>query len=141
MGGAVAVRYAAHAPAVSGVITLGAFAHKQFSALSRLGLGILQLSLSRKVLRRSYATRIASAEPPYDPRNNVARISPRPLLVMHGQFDPLIPASHAHELYALAQPPKDLYIIPRGGHDAENLNARTRAYLIEWLRTRFGEES
>lgn len=133
MGGAVTIRYAADSPVVDAVITMGAFAHKRFSGMAMAGLHVLQWSVSRRVIHRTTPTRIHRAVPPYNPRDFVARISPRPLLVIHGSYDPLIPLSHAHELYINAREPKTLHVIRRGGHDLENLNSTMRRYILEWI--------
>lgn len=133
MGGATAVRYAADSKDVDAVITMGAFANKQFSFVAMMGLGVLKWSVSRRVIDRTTPTRIERAAPPYNPRDFVGRISPRPLLVLHGELDPLIPLSHARELLEYAGEPKTLEIIPRGGHDVENLNARTKTRIMRWL--------
>lgn len=133
MGGAISIRYAADSADVDAVITMGAFAHKQFSKMAMAALGLLRWSVSRDVVQRASPTRIERATPPYDPRDYVARISPRPLLLMHGENDPLIPLAHAQQLYANARAPKTLYVIPRGGHDLQNLNSKTNKYIFRWL--------
>lgn len=133
MGGAISIRYAADSPDVDAVITMGAFAHKQFSKWAMAGLGLLKWSFSRDVVGRASPTRIERATPPYDPRDYVGRISPRPLLLMHGENDPLIPLAHARQLFANAGEPKTLYVIPHGGHDLQNLNAKTTQYILKWL--------
>ncbi|MBI4671675.1 MAG: alpha/beta fold hydrolase [Chloroflexi bacterium] len=140
MGGAVAIRYAADSTRVDGVITLGAFAHGRFSIWALSGLGLLQIPLSRAVIRHAYATRIERARPPYAPRDFVSQISPRPLLILHGEYDNLIPLSHARALYANAQEPKQLYVIPRGAHDLENLNGQTKQHVLKWMEETFSEK-
>lgn len=134
MGGAIAIRFSADSPDVSAVITMGAFAHKQFSAMAMAGLSVLKWSFSRDVVRRTWRTRIEHAEPAYNPRDFVARISPRPFMVLHGEYDPLIPLAHGRELFARAGEPKTLHVIRRGGHDLENLNKRTITRIVEWLK-------
>lgn len=134
MGGAVAIRYTAEAQQqVDAVITMGAFAHKRFSPMAMAGLGLLRWSASRRVMHHTYTTRIERAQPPYDPRDFVANLCPRPYLVIHGEYDPLIPLAHARELFACAREPKILYVIRHGGHDMENLNAATKRVITAWL--------
>lgn len=133
MGGAVSIRYAAESNRPDAVITLGAFANKHFSRMAMAGLGLLKWSVSRRVMHHTYTTRIEHALPPYNPRDFVARISPRPLLVLHGEYDPLIPLSHARELYAAAREPKTLHVIHHAGHDLENLNSTTKNVIKAWL--------
>ncbi len=44
------------------------------------------------------------------PIEAVAAISPRPLLLIHGSADSLIPISHAHQIFAAAREPKQLWV-------------------------------
>jgi fermentation-respiration switch protein FrsA (DUF1100 family) len=50
------------------------------------------------------------------PIEAVAAISPRPLLLIHGADDSLIPVSHAHELFAAAREPKQRWIVEGAEH-------------------------
>jgi len=50
------------------------------------------------------------------PIETIAAISPRPLLLIHGDADTLIPVSHAHELFAAAREPKDLWLVAGAEH-------------------------
>jgi dipeptidyl aminopeptidase/acylaminoacyl peptidase len=45
-----------------------------------------------------------------------ARLSPRPLLLIHGEADTHTPPAHSRELYAAARDPKELWIVPGAGH-------------------------
>ena len=50
------------------------------------------------------------------PVDVVGQISPRPLLLIHGELDGLILAENSRRLYAAAREPKELYILPDVGH-------------------------
>jgi alpha-beta hydrolase superfamily lysophospholipase len=50
------------------------------------------------------------------PVDAVAAIAPRPLLLIHGDADTLIPLKDAHALYAAAGEPKELWIVPGVRH-------------------------
>jgi uncharacterized protein len=50
------------------------------------------------------------------PIEAVAALSPRPLLLIHGGADSLIPVSHAHTLYAAAREPKELWVVDGTEH-------------------------
>ncbi len=52
----------------------------------------------------------------YDNLGKIKRIK-SPKLIIHSQEDEVIPVSHAHKLYQAALPPKDLLILPKGGHN------------------------
>lgn len=46
----------------------------------------------------------------------IDRISPIPLLLIHGTADPVVPYSHTERLMALAKAPKQLITVPQGDH-------------------------
>lgn len=50
------------------------------------------------------------------PQQVIARVSPRPLLLIHGDADQLIPLWQARRLFAAARAPKTLTIVPGAGH-------------------------
>ena len=50
------------------------------------------------------------------PIDAVARLAPRPILIIHGEEDDLTPAEHARRLYAAAREPKELWIVPDTSH-------------------------
>ena len=46
----------------------------------------------------------------------VGKIAPRPLLIMHGESDRLVPHHNSERLFEAAGQPKDLWLIPELGH-------------------------
>jgi fermentation-respiration switch protein FrsA (DUF1100 family) len=46
----------------------------------------------------------------------VARLAPIPLLVIHGDADPIVPLHHGRALYEAAAAPKRMWVVPGGGH-------------------------
>jgi fermentation-respiration switch protein FrsA (DUF1100 family) len=61
-----------------------------------------------------------------DSAGDLATMSPRPVLIIHGLADTLFRPSHAQKIYDLAQEPKELWwvegvghINPIEGHEAE----------------------
>jgi len=65
----------------------------------------------------------------------IDKISPRPLLLVHGDADELIPLEHAHRLYRKAEEPKELKIIPGAGHRMR-LEEAAMASIQDWLKAR-----
>jgi fermentation-respiration switch protein FrsA (DUF1100 family) len=51
-----------------------------------------------------------------DPEAVVGKLAPVPLLVIHGDADPVVPFGHGLALYAAAGQPKRLWRVPGGGH-------------------------
>jgi fermentation-respiration switch protein FrsA (DUF1100 family) len=67
---------------------------------------------------------------------HVAGVSPRPLLLVHGGRDDVVPVSHARRLYEMAQEPKQLIIIDGAGHRLRQ-DGRATAAVQDWLKSRY----
>lgn len=63
----------------------------------------------------------------------VADLSPIPLLLVHGERDLVVPASHSQRLYDVAREPKALWLIPDGKHIDAPRREAMRARLLEFL--------
>jgi dipeptidyl aminopeptidase/acylaminoacyl peptidase len=50
------------------------------------------------------------------PESVIGRIAPVPLLIIAGEGDEMIPAENGRRLFRAAQEPKELWVIPVGGH-------------------------
>ena len=71
------------------------------------------------------------------PVNNIANISPRPLLLVHGSQDEIVPVSHVQQLYDKAGEPKKLVIIDGAGHKLRR-EARAVDVVLDWLKSCYG---
>lgn len=75
------------------------------------------------------------------PLDAAASIAPRPLLLIHGDADPVIPVEHSRQIFAAAGEPKELWIAPGAGHcgayfqDRPFYVARVNAFFEYWLRS------
>ncbi len=69
------------------------------------------------------------------PINWIDRISPSPVLLVHGDADELIPLEHAHRLYEKAGDPKELRVIPGAGHKLR-IDETAMAAVLDWLKGR-----
>ena len=49
--------------------------------------------------------------------HDLATMKPRPVLIIHGEGDDLLPVSHAYKMYEAASEPKELWIIKELGHE------------------------
>ena len=63
----------------------------------------------------------------------VDRISPIPLLLIHGERDVVVDASHSRRLYAAAREPKDLWLIPEGVHTDAVSRDTVRERLADFM--------
>ena len=52
----------------------------------------------------------------YAPGDEIARISPTPLLVIHGKEDPVVDYSLGEKIFSLAREPKEFWSVPDGFH-------------------------
>lgn len=69
------------------------------------------------------------------PKDCVAKLSPTPLLLIHGTADEVIPYAQATQLFAAAGAPKTLFTV-EGGHHGNSLwrnNGEYRRKMIAWL--------
>jgi pimeloyl-ACP methyl ester carboxylesterase len=83
---------------------------------------VIERPLGRLVGRVALRTRIDPigwVDVPEPPDEVVGRISPTPLLVVHGDADHYFPVEHGERLFAAANPPKQFWLEPGFGH-AEN---------------------
>ncbi|MFO8102351.1 MAG: alpha/beta fold hydrolase [Dehalococcoidia bacterium] len=67
------------------------------------------------------------------PLDCIDRISPRPLLIIHGDEDETIPPDHAGQLYAGAKEPRELVMIEGGEHRLRT-NEKAMALALDWLK-------
>ena len=63
----------------------------------------------------------------------IHKISPRPLLIVHGDSDQTVPLSHARELYRKAKEPKEISIIPGAEHKLR-LSEPAMNTALAWLK-------
>lgn len=117
MGAAVAIMAAARDERVGAVIADSAYARLTEAANSwwEAGFGKLIGWLCRPVKYIAMAitrTSLAQAEPVRE----VSSIAPRPILILHGDRDHLVPLHHAYALYQAAREPRTLWIANGSGH-------------------------
>jgi dipeptidyl aminopeptidase/acylaminoacyl peptidase len=67
------------------------------------------------------------------PLDYIDKISPRPLLLMHGDQDEVVPVQHARLLFEKAGDPKELLIFPGGGHRLRH-DERAVDAAMQWLK-------
>ena len=65
----------------------------------------------------------------------IDKVSPRPLLLVHGDADEVVPVEHAHMLFQEAKEPKELAIIPGAQHRLR-LEETAMTTVLEWLKAR-----
>lgn len=65
-----------------------------------------------------YIRRNLSVNPEhYSPKYNIPKISPRPVFIIHGRYDNLVPAAQAKMLFKRAGEPKEIWLVPGAKHN------------------------
>jgi dipeptidyl aminopeptidase/acylaminoacyl peptidase len=73
------------------------------------------------------------------PLAHVARIAPRPLLIVHGALDAVVPLAQSEALYAAAGDPRALIVHPEANHSFTRHRAWLFQTLLDWLSGLFQE--
>jgi len=73
------------------------------------------------------------------PVEKINLLSPRPLLLLHGELDELVPLEHASRLYERAGEPCQLITFPRLHHQLRRY-PRIFGIILEWLNNNFKEK-
>lgn len=68
----------------------------------------------------------------YQPITDIARLSPLPILIIHGTDDKIILPHHAQQLYSAAQEPKKLWLIPKRQH-IQMFKPAQKWFLLEYI--------
>lgn len=72
----------------------------------------------------------------YSPERQIKKISPVPILIIHGDSDSIIPAHHSSILYKEASEPKDIWTAKGMGHIEAFAEKETRDRFVEYLKSR-----
>ncbi len=70
----------------------------------------------------------------WDILQHVKRLSPIPLLIIHGEMDEVVPVENAKELYLHARQPKKLVIIEGEDHQFSHKYKRMWKESLEWVK-------
>jgi uncharacterized protein len=132
LGGALAIYYVAHSSLrshIRALIVESAFAGYRAITREKFASFWLTWPLSRPL---SWLV-----DDSYSPLPVVDRISPIPLLIIHGDQDRIVPAHHGKQLYDVAREPKDLWIVPDAGHINALRRENYRGWFAAYLREHF----
>ena len=136
-GAVIAIYVASQRPDVAGIVSFASPArtdtqHSSEELVNRLrDIGIIR----DKDFPQSYDDFLSEYKI-INPNQLIHRISPRPILLVHGYEDDVVPVENAYTLYERALEPKDIQILQKVGHrfrsepDAIDL-------CISWLRSNF----
>jgi dipeptidyl aminopeptidase/acylaminoacyl peptidase len=136
-GAAVSIYHAAHDKRVSAVATLACPAEFDFMAGGYTAESLI--SRFREIGIIKDADFPPSVEKWLDgfkavaPIEYVGKLSPKPLLLIHGGSDDVVPVEHVERLYAKAGQPKEKVILPGAGHRLRQ-DERAIGAVMSWLQ-------
>jgi fermentation-respiration switch protein FrsA (DUF1100 family) len=139
MGAAVAIMTAAQMPEIGAVVADSAFSslrsvlasgYRIIWGLPAFPMASLSLWFAEKL--------VGVCADEIRPVDSVEKLSPRPILIIHGEKDRLVPAQDARLLYEAAREPKELWIAPGADHvqareiDLPAYTERVDSFLKRW---------
>ncbi len=144
MGGATVIRAAARLPEIDAVVAQSSYTSLEDNIAEgvRILTGLPPFPFAPLVVwfgEREAGLRIQEVRPIDD----VDDLTPRPLLLVHGDADVLVPVANSRALFAAAGEPKELFVMPGAGHSGpleagpdSALATRLVGFLDEALRGR-----
>jgi pimeloyl-ACP methyl ester carboxylesterase len=140
MGAAVAVRHAGLRGGVDAVAAVSAPARWYYRGTKpmRQVHWAIERPVGRLAARVAKRTRISRYEwdpVPMPPHEAAGLISPVPLLIVHGDADGFFPLEHAHQLYAGAREPRELWVEPGDGHAESAATPELIRRIGKWITT------
>ena len=128
LGGALAIHYVAHSPRraqIRALVADSAFSDYQGISREKLAAGFVTWPfqwLAFLVIDNDYS-----------PLAAVQAVGPIPILLIHGDQDPVVPAEHSRRLYETAAEPKELWVVPGAGHIQSLAERSVREKLADFL--------
>ena len=133
LGGALAIHYAAnsrHRENVRAVVADSPFSDYQLIAREKLASFFLTWPFQWLAS--------TSINNDYSPQASVRKLSPIPLLLIHGDRDSIVPPHHSQRLYERAAEPKNIWLVPDTGHiqalKERSIRQRLAAFLEKEAR-------
>jgi alpha-beta hydrolase superfamily lysophospholipase len=139
MGAISAIRHAALIGGADLVVAMSSLAHWDWHdgadprAVERMRTRI-GTPLGRSALRLLGVRLPSSWNEPESPEDVIGKISPTPVILVHGRNDHLFSIDHAFRLYEAAGEPKRLFVSDRFGHGEDGLTDAFAPRLAYWIR-------
>lgn len=133
LGGALATYYVAHSPHrknIKALIVESAFASYRQIAREKLASFWLSWPVQWPL---SF-----TIDDTYSTLPVVDKVSPIPLLLVHGDKDVVVPLHHGQALFAAAAQPKEFWIVPGGGHIEAFRHKLYQERLVQYLERVLG---
>jgi len=142
MGGAIAIQAAAEDPRVAAVLVDSPFARLRWAveqSANLRGWPRLLTPFLAFVGCLTTALHLRYRMEAFDPVEVVHRVAPRPLMIVHGTEDDVVPVASAHALHERADHPKELWLLEGLRHCKaldecyDEYGNRVRDFFERWL--------
>ncbi|TET44517.1 MAG: alpha/beta fold hydrolase [Dehalococcoidia bacterium] len=138
-GAAVSVYITAHDPRISLLLACACPAHFRFLTSKEAGIATIRHFQEIEVIRdKDFPPSIEDWLKGFEEVSAIQwidKISPRPLLLVHGDADEVVPLEHAYMLFRKANEPKEIAIIPGAKHKLR-LEEKAMTTVLDWLKAR-----
>jgi hypothetical protein len=131
MGGFMAIQAAATSDVIAGVIAICP------AGAQHLAHGLEREDLEMRI-DSAGASALAAWLAEHDLRQAVELMGSKPLLLVHARGDDQIPADWSEELYARADEPRKLILLPGGHHRSAQHDAELHGIALRWMERRLG---
>jgi fermentation-respiration switch protein FrsA (DUF1100 family) len=128
MGGWMAIHAAAIDPAVAGVIAICPASEEGLRRGLRAG----------RFEMRADVGALDAWLGEHDLRDAIARIAPRPVVLLHARGDEQVPSEGSEELYSRAGDPRRVLIVPGGHHRSVQHDPELQVTALRWLARELG---
>lgn len=95
------------------------------------------LRFLRGVTYEQYISDMETRAEKYNPVEKIGRISPRPVLIIHGENDAVVKVYNAYALYEAAKEPKELFIVEKADHVFSYQREEVLRRITSWIEERF----
>jgi alpha/beta superfamily hydrolase len=138
-GAAVSVYVTARDPRISLLLACACPAHFRFLTGEEAAIATIRHFQEIEVIRdKDFPPSLEEWLRGFDevsPMKWIDKVSPRPLLLVHGDADEVVPLEHAYRLYQKAKQPKELAIIAGAKHKLR-LEEEAVTTVLDWLKAR-----
>jgi hypothetical protein len=76
----------------------------------------------------------------YSAEKWIGKVSPVPVLILHGERDTIVPTHHAERLFDIANSPKELWLLPAAGHIQSFASDIVRQQVVEYVECVLGTD-
>ena len=134
LGAAISIYVTAHRPEVAGLVTFASPAVLEPRAQPAKAVDTLRkLGVIRDPDFPSSLEAWNSEYAELNPLDWISRVAPRPLLILQGEADDVVPPQNAGNLFDMAGEPKEIKLLPGVGHRFRNEPVAVSTAL-EWLK-------